>query len=91
MKTSTYFWCGIAGLSSILLLGQLFADYEQLREGVTRLFGLIALGVFAASGLNVIVAGTNGLPLKPVAIASLSLSGVVLLILILIAVIGAGN
>ncbi len=91
MKLSTYFWCGVAGVSGILLLGQLFADYQDLRAGVTRLFGLIALGVFAASGLNVIVAGTNGLPLKPVAIASLSLSGVVLLILLLIAAIGGGR
>jgi hypothetical protein len=81
------FWSGVAGLSSVLLLGNLFSTYDELRDGVIRIVGLIAVLLFIAGVVNVVLfcaqspSVTRAELMQPV-IASLAVCGVSLAVLI---------
>lgn len=55
MKPATMAWLGCAGCASFLLLGQLFADYAELRGGVTKIVVMILLGLIGLGGYNIIL------------------------------------
>lgn len=59
MKVSAIVWCGVAGLGLFLLLGQLFADYPELKFGVSKLVAIIAIGLLVAAGVNLLILRVN--------------------------------
>lgn len=88
-----YFWLGVAGLSTVLLLGHLFADYVELRFGVARIVGLVAVLVAIAGGINVVLYCTQRdkvtrAELKGPITASVWLGGGILTVLFILMTIG---
>jgi hypothetical protein len=95
MKPVTCFWSGIAGLSSVLLLGNLFSTYDELRDGVVKVVGLIAALLFIAGAVNVVLfcaqrpSVTKAELMQPV-LASLAVCGVAMGVLIFLMSLGGG-
>lgn len=55
MKISSMAWCGVAGLGLFLLLGQLFADYPEIKFGVLRLVAILGIGLLIGAGINLLI------------------------------------
>jgi NADH:ubiquinone oxidoreductase subunit 5 (subunit L)/multisubunit Na+/H+ antiporter MnhA subunit len=65
MKPATIAYSGLGGLSSFLLLGHLFAEYPDLRNGVTKVVLLIVAGVGVLGGINLLLYCAKRDRLKP--------------------------
>lgn len=91
MKPVTKFWLFLAGLSAVLLLGQIFADYADLRGGVIRILMMFGVLVAAAGAVNVVMEANNGKrgnDLKDSIRGSVWLAGGVMAVLLLVVMIG---
>ncbi len=92
MKAVSIFWLSLSGLGVFVLLGQLL-DYADLRLGVGRIIGLIAILLFGAGAVNVVIFAARGFESRDELMASVKgsvlLAGGVLVVILLIMLIGA--
>lgn len=65
MKPATIAYCCLSGLGIFLLAGHLFAEYPDLRAGVTKVILLIVAGVAVLGGINLLLYCAKRDRLKP--------------------------